>query len=264
VVRVLWIGLLVALGSAVLVALSAAPTRAESGHEATAPLTHWSENELLSDPDAGFGPFQRHPLRGEPAGGTVTLTRSASGLSYVVDDPPLLPGHAYTVWWFIDDPDVEGNALLLAGPAEVLVHGGGGVADGNGDLPLRGMLPVGDYAGSETELEAIVPGSFTRPYQVVVMLFIKDHGPAADVEDLAASITRADAAECPCFDPLVARFEPPLRALPTSGSGGLDRGSGLGRPSTVGLGLGAAAIGLLAAMGVGLSARASRTGKPGS
>jgi len=263
-VRVLWIGLLVALGSAILIAVPAAATFAESGHEATAPLTHWSENELLSDPDSGVGSFQRHPLRGEPAGGTVTLTRSASGLSYVVDDPPLLPGHAYTVWWFIDDPHVEGNALLLAGPAEVLVNGGGGVADGNGDLPLRGTLRVGDYGGSETEPEAIVPGSFTRPFQVVVMLFIKDHGPAADVEDLAASITRADVAECPCFDPVAARFEPPLSALPTSGSGGLDRGSGVGRPMTIGLGFGAAAIGLLAAMGVGLSGRASRTGKPGA
>lgn len=251
----IWVGLLVILGSIFGVGLLAGELIAQVGHQQTAPLVYFGANEPVPNPPPRGIVFRDHPAKGQPAGGSVTLTRTESSLSYVIDAASLLPKHAYTVWWWIDDPEEPGNDAALAGPAEVLVNGGGGVSDEDGGLTLSGTLFVGDYVDVASGPQAIVPGSFARPLQVAVTIYIKDHGIAADVADLVASITRADSAECPCFDPVRAKFAAPPGALPSSGSGGIADDRVGGPPQAAVLGLSAAALGVLAAVGFRASSR---------
>jgi hypothetical protein len=96
-------------------------------------------------------------------GGTSTLTRTESGISFTLQTTGLEPGHAVTVWWMVTNPD-GGVAVLYAT---------GRVIGQPGTAQFGGYLQVGDSSGyvmgDDTSLEDAL--------EATVTFVVRDHGP---------------------------------------------------------------------------------------
>ena len=95
--------------------------------------------------------------------GTSTLTRTESGISFILQTTGLDPGHAVTVWWMVTNPD-GGVAVLYAT---------GRVIGQPGTAQFGGYLQVGDSTGyvmgDDTTLEDAL--------EATVTFVVRDHGP---------------------------------------------------------------------------------------
>ena len=95
--------------------------------------------------------------------GSSTLTRTDSGIAFTLETSGLEPGHAYTIWWMVTNPD-GGVAVLFAA---------GHVVGGTGNAAFSGHLAEGDTAGwvmgDDKALEDALSATVT--------LVVRDHGP---------------------------------------------------------------------------------------
>jgi hypothetical protein len=98
-------------------------------------------------------------------GGTSTLTRTESGISFSLETSGLEPGHAVTIWWMVVNPD-GGVAVLYAA---------GHVIDQDGTAEFGGYLQVGDSDGA---LSMGTDTSLEDALDATVYLVVRDHGPA--------------------------------------------------------------------------------------
>jgi hypothetical protein len=117
--------------------------------------------------------------------GSSTLTRTAGGISFTLETSGLEPGHAYTVWWMVTNPD-GGTAVLYAA---------GHVVGSTGTATFAGYVAVGDsegwVMGDDTSLEDAVGATVT--------FVVRDHGPArADI--LHEQISTFTACNSTCTD----------------------------------------------------------------
>jgi hypothetical protein len=152
------VGLLVALP------LSQAGAAAEASRT-TSPVT------LISDPSVVVG--------------SSTLTRTAGGISFTLQTSGLEPGHAYTIWWMVTNPD-GGVAVLYAA---------GHVVGGSDTTTFAGYLAVGDsdgqVMGDDQTLEDALAATVT--------LVVRDHGPGRP-DILNDQIRTFDACNPTCAD----------------------------------------------------------------
>jgi hypothetical protein len=100
--------------------------------------------------------------------GSSTLTRTASRISFTLETSGLEPGHAYTIWWMVTNPD-GGMAVLYAA---------GHMVGGTGTTTFAGYLAVGDtegyVMGDDKSLEDALAATAT--------FVVRDHGPGrADI-----------------------------------------------------------------------------------
>jgi hypothetical protein len=152
------VGLLVALP---LSQAGAAPQATQT----TSPVT------LISDPTVVVG--------------SSTLTRTETGISFTLETSGLDPGHVYTVWWMVTNPD-GGVAVLYAA---------GHVVAGSDTTTFAGYLAVGDtegwVMGSDESLEDALAATVT--------FVVRDHGPGrADI--LAQQIRTFEGCNPTCTD----------------------------------------------------------------
>jgi len=117
--------------------------------------------------------------------GSSTLTRTASGVSFTLETSGLEPGHAYTIWWMVTNPD-GGMAVLYAA---------GHVVGATGTTIFAGYLAVGD---SEGWVMGDDPG-LEDALAATVTFVVRDHGPGrADI--LNEQIRTFDACNPTCVD----------------------------------------------------------------
>jgi Cu/Zn superoxide dismutase len=101
-------------------------------------------------------------------GGTSTLTRTESGISFSLETSGLEPGHAVTIWWMVVNPD-GGVAVLYAA---------GHVIDEDGTAEFGGYLQVGDSTGALPVGTMVTDTSLEDALSSTVYLVVRDHGPA--------------------------------------------------------------------------------------
>ena len=93
--------------------------------------------------------------------GSSALTRTANGIAFTLETTGLQPGHAYTVWWMVTNPD-GGTAVLYAA----------GHLVGGSDTTFAGYLAVDDtegwVMGDDQSLEDALAATVT--------LVVRDHG----------------------------------------------------------------------------------------
>ena len=94
--------------------------------------------------------------------GSSTLIRTATGIAFTLETSGVEPGHAYTVWWMVTNPD-GGVAVLYAA----------GHLVGGSDPTFAGYLAVGDtegwVMGDDQTLEDALAAT--------VALVVRNHGP---------------------------------------------------------------------------------------
>jgi hypothetical protein len=116
--------------------------------------------------------------------GSSALTRTANGIAFTLKTTGLQPGHAYTVWWMVTNPD-GGVAVLYAA----------GHLVGGSDTTFAGYLAVGDtdgwVMGDDQSLEDALGATVT--------LVVRDHGPG-QTDIIADQIHTFSACNPTCTD----------------------------------------------------------------
>ena len=110
--------------------------------------------------------------------GQSSLVRNANGISFSVETSMLEPGHAFTVWIKVYEPNDK----------TIVLFGAGGTSDGKGKLHLKGGLPTGPVVTDDGD------GVFNTPFTATITLKIRDHGPI--IEDLVDEQTSTKNGGC--------------------------------------------------------------------
>lgn len=95
------------------------------------------------------------------------LVRNTNGLSISGKVYGVTPGHTFTVWWIIDDP--QGSVLVM--------NATGGLSTGGGEYHFGAGLRAGEYLMGEGNRQVLVNGSLVDPVGATVIFHVLDHGP---------------------------------------------------------------------------------------
>ena len=103
----------------------------------------------------------------EVVAGESKLVRDDNGISFEIETELLEPGHAFSVWIKVHETD-----------GTIVVLGGGGLSDDDGEGEFTGGLSTGPIAEIDFEtVKANGDGNFDTPLTSKVTLVIRDHGP---------------------------------------------------------------------------------------
>ena len=99
--------------------------------------------------------------------GESDLVRNFDGISFEIETSRLEPGHAFTVWIKVHEPD-----------GTIVVFGGGGLSGDDGEGEFEGHLSTGPIPDADGEtVDKQGDGNFDTPFTSKVTLVIRDHGP---------------------------------------------------------------------------------------